>query len=488
MKNFRFWALFATLMLAWSTLHAQKSTDIVVLSDTHLMAPQLNTQPGKAIANYASHDMRMTVQSDEIMQSLIAKIKKMKPKLVLITGDLTKDGERLSHERMVHYLDLLRASGIATLVIPGNHDISNPNAKSFNGDKIKDANTITRKEFARLYHHYGYGNSSQRDTASLSYACEPLAGLVVLAIDSNRDEENTLKSRGDESDTYHNAGQVKPQTAQWLARQAKQARAQGKQVVAIMHHHLIEHFDRESNFLPNYVVANAKELRNMLIEAGVHTVFTGHLHVSDVARDYHNGDSITEVATGSAISYPFHYRTISLKGKELNIKTAQLTAIPSCRNLPAQGKAQVKAQVPAQVDRLARKAWSKVQSRMGKITSMLAMTGGGKKILPDNPDAILNIMHQQYDATAQEAYLAVLEGNEGMNKKSAQLIEKMKQSIGVAFEHVLPSGAGELVQSFMEENAMPELDNLLRSLLNDRNHCGTEQEVVVDDLNITLPL
>ena len=49
-------------------------------------------------------------------------------------------------------------------------------------------------------------------------------------------------------------------------------------------------------------------------------------------------------------------------------------------------------------------------------------------------------------------------------------------------------GLLESIQGFIKENALPEFDNLLRSVMEDRNHCGTDREVVVDDLATTLPL
>ena len=105
-----------------------------------------------------------------------------------------------------------------------------------------------------------------------------------------------------------------------------------------MHHHLIEHFDKEAQLLDKYVVADHENVRNELIDAGVHAILTGHLHLSDIARDYNNGDSITEVATGSLITYPFHYRTITIDADHMSVTTHQLKSIASNPHLHADGK------------------------------------------------------------------------------------------------------------------------------------------------------
>ena len=79
-----------------------------------------------------------------------------------------------------------------------------------------------------IYAHFGYGGDVKCDTASLSYAAEPVKGLVVIGIDSNRDEENLLKARGDSENTYHTAGRIKDATLRWITYQARSSLAQGK--------------------------------------------------------------------------------------------------------------------------------------------------------------------------------------------------------------------------------------------------------------------
>ena len=53
-------------------------------------------------------------------------IKKDKPDLVLISGDLTKDGEKLGHQNMAEKLQTIEDETDAEIfVINGNHDIYN---------------------------------------------------------------------------------------------------------------------------------------------------------------------------------------------------------------------------------------------------------------------------------------------------------------------------------------------------------------------------
>ena len=214
-------------LVAMAAMQMSGTVKIAIMSDIHTMSERLVVKDGAAIEKYAASDSRMVRQSADILSTAIGQITAQHPDVVMISGDLTKDGERLSHELVASQLERLRAKGIKVLVIPGNHDISNANAKYYDGDDVRPAATINRNEFRQIYQHFGYGNDAVTDSASLSYAIEPVKGLVVIGIDSNRDEENLLIARGDSANTYHTAGRVKASTLQWIANRAREALAQG---------------------------------------------------------------------------------------------------------------------------------------------------------------------------------------------------------------------------------------------------------------------
>jgi hypothetical protein len=102
----------------------------MVLSDTHLYDPALGTS-GPAWDAYMAEDRKLLADSAETLSVALARIEAQKPAFVLVTGDLTKDGERICHEQFAAALDRLHAYGIKTYVLPGNHDINNPAAVRF---------------------------------------------------------------------------------------------------------------------------------------------------------------------------------------------------------------------------------------------------------------------------------------------------------------------------------------------------------------------
>ena len=81
---------------------------IIVMSDIHVMAPQLLEKKGTAYENYLNQDPKLLEYSGEVLEYLVEKTLERNPDLVIIPGDLTKDGELLSHQLVVNILGKLR--------------------------------------------------------------------------------------------------------------------------------------------------------------------------------------------------------------------------------------------------------------------------------------------------------------------------------------------------------------------------------------------
>ena len=304
-------------LLSTSQVAPVDGKKMVVLSDPHVMAPELLVNEGTAWTTYLNGQRKLVDFSQRLFDDMIVRVKRdLRPGLVLISGDLTKDGEQVSHQYVTRKLDELRAIGIQTLVVPGNHDRgSNSDAVYYDGTSTTAAAVATNEWFATQYANYGYGAGSEREGTTLTYACEPIAGLVVIGIDSGTD------------------GNVSQTTLDWVVEKATAARTSGKKVIAMMHHPLIPHFTGVDNFVSTAVVGNYETVRNTLADAGIRVVFTGHFHTSDIAKDWNAAKTreIYDVNTGSLISYPCDYREVTMSAdlSEMAITTGHSTAIAS---------------------------------------------------------------------------------------------------------------------------------------------------------------
>lgn len=294
--------LFCTLsLLNTSSLYAQQISlsRLAVISDVHLMASALLKNKGKAFDDYISNDRKMLVESTELMDSVTRRLLAYQPQVVFLTGDLTKDGERISHELLVdRYLKPLKAQGIRVFIVPGNHDVNNPHAKIYDGDNTKRTTTITAYDFTHIYNDYGYGEALAKDAYSLSYVAQIDAKTRLIAVDACRYADNDF-----DNDVCVTAGRIKPQTMDFIKTETDKAHKLGMEVIMMMHHGIVSHFGWQDKIMEEYLVDNWKKDARKLAKMGIKVCFTGHFHAQDISERY----GLTDIETGSTVSYPHSY-------------------------------------------------------------------------------------------------------------------------------------------------------------------------------------
>ena len=285
----------------------------VVFSDPHLYNADLGTT-GAAFESYLQQDRKLLRESEAILDAAIDAVQNEAGiDFVLVPGDLTKDGERAGHEAVADALARLEADGIRAYVVPGNHDINNPHAYAYTGDTPVAAETVTPAEFAEIYSRYGYAEAIDQDPDSLSYVAEPVPGVWLLALDSCRYAENAAAGKP------VTGGRFSAATLTWIQETIQTAKSRNKQIIAMAHHGLLEHFTGQSMANPGaeYVIEDWETVSRSLADAGLRLVFTGHYHAQDITRKTWTRDdgttySLTDVETGSLVTYPSPYRVVSL--------------------------------------------------------------------------------------------------------------------------------------------------------------------------------
>lgn len=309
------------------TTFAQK-TRIGIITDLHYTHPSLIVEKGKALEDYLNRDRKLLLESDAILRQTVKQLLQENVDIVFIPGDLTKDGEKVSHHGVAQLLYPLRRQGIKVLVIPGNHDINNPDAVSFHGNVTHREATVSADDFEMIYADYGYGDAVSRDAHSLSYVSEPVEGFRVLCIDSNKYDENRFISNGDKTDFCVTHGAIRPGTMAWIRNEMLVAKILDKQIVAMMHHNVVEHFTHQGLFAVPYMVDNFTEVQKRFLEYGINVLFTGHFHSSDIARVEDSfGNYLYEIETASLVTYPCPYRIVGVAGRKLDIETKYIEEI-----------------------------------------------------------------------------------------------------------------------------------------------------------------
>lgn len=294
---------------------------IGIMSDTHYFSNALYSDC-EDFTTAMNSDRKMFRESEAILDSALEDLVADKPDVVLISGDLTKDGEQVNHEAMAEKLseakEKLKARGVDTkfYVINGNHDINNPNGKDYSSGQAVDADRTTVEEFKEIYQEFGYGEDTVQYApdsdrgGSLSYVAKPADGFTLIVVDSGKYSSDQTDSGADLQET---GGVISEKLLNWVTEQAQTAKAEGDVVMVMQHHGVVAHFADEPAVMADYLVDNYEEVSEAYASAGVSYVFTGHMHANDIAAyTASNGNIMYDIETGSQVTYPSPSRRVTI--------------------------------------------------------------------------------------------------------------------------------------------------------------------------------
>lgn len=287
-------------------INKSMSTDITILSDLHYYSPDLGIS-GANFEEDVAKDRKMIKESDSITNALVDSIINNNSTIVLISGDLTRNGEKYNHLKVESFLTKIENSGKKVYVINGNHDINNPQAYKYVSDNRESTDNITPDLFREIYANFGYNEAIAKDSNSLSYVVQPEKNLRIIAMDSCiYDDNNNLE----ESVI---GGEFKPNTLAWIKNQVIAANEKGIKIIGVMHHSMVEHFVNEKTFFNNYVINDGDTIANELADLGLNIVFTGHFHSFDITKiKTANNNTLHDIGTGSPLTYPSSFRNVKL--------------------------------------------------------------------------------------------------------------------------------------------------------------------------------
>ncbi|WP_270739613.1 metallophosphoesterase [Massilioclostridium coli] len=321
----------------------EEQLKIAVLSDTHYLSPDM-IKDTTDYTNHLNSDRKMFTESAAILDKMLETVKEDQPDVLMISGDLTKDGEKEGHEQLAEKLEHLKEEvpNLKVYVVPGNHDLRNSNAMNFNtedGTAIPAGRTEP-EDFKQIYSDVTFEDESIIDTytppegkeaGGLSYVARPEDGYTVIAIDSARYSADNTDSGLDEHET---SGAISADLENWILEQIKEAKDRGDTVIGLEHHGMVPHFELEPTILPMYLVNDYERLSEEFADAGMQYIFTGHMHANDIATmTTEAGNTLYDIETGSVVTYPSPMRFVTINRNLDNGVVTENMSVSTTTNL-----------------------------------------------------------------------------------------------------------------------------------------------------------
>lgn len=302
--------LCSCLVLTASAKNDSDEFGFAVASDTHYVHPV--KQAGTTLADegwvttFNSESESLTNQSGFIIDEFLKECaENPKCQFVLITGDLATHGRDYvsEHEAVAaKFRKFEKETGKQVYVINGNHD----NAKDM---------PVDHKKFTENYHEFGYDEALSTDEGTCSYSANLNDEYTLVALDTC-DERYRVVPNNDIT------------RMDWAVKQIKAAKKQGKKVIMIMHHNLLEHNPFQKLNEKNYVVNTPYSFAGLLADLGVKLVFSGHTHCNNV-KSYTSflGNTIYDFSMSSLGNFPAEYKYFNVTDSKISYETKKINHI-----------------------------------------------------------------------------------------------------------------------------------------------------------------
>lgn len=276
---------------------SEKTLNIMIATDIHYLSKSIN-DGGEAFENVMEKgDGKGMTYIEEIVDAFCNEVKKRRPDLVLLLGDLTFNGERVSHLELSQKLNSIVKEGIPIYLIPGNHDIDYERSFGFRGNEIYKVDSVSAKDFRDIYVDCGYKNYEYYDEYSGSYISKLRDDLYLIMLDTN---------------SYH-SNYVSRESLLWLDKALFELSKSGAEILAVSHQNFLE---QNYMFTEGFMIKNSDEIEELYAKYNVKLNLSGHMHIQHIEKNL-----ITEIVTSSLAVSPNHFANIIYDGKSFKYFT-----------------------------------------------------------------------------------------------------------------------------------------------------------------------
>ena len=260
---------------------------IVHISDIHYLAPSLYDY--ERLRNLSMEgDGKATHITEQAMERFVEEMLLLSPDAVVVTGDLTYNGEVKSHRELKELFSPLEEKGTKVFVLMGNHDTGRK-PYALLSDSVIETEGISPMDAEELWMEFGYGEAVSKDNYSNSYLASISDDIWLLALDSNNGS----------------GGSVRKKTLEWMENALKLAEAKGKKVISATHQNIFVHNPR---YTFGYLINNSSQVISLYKKYGVSLSLSGHLHIQHIKEE----DSIVEIAAEAFSDWPLQYGIIRI--------------------------------------------------------------------------------------------------------------------------------------------------------------------------------
>ena len=286
--------LFLCLLLTFALPAAaeQGSVRIMLASDLHYLAPELYQDSQIFTQLISAADGKAAMYSKELLAALLDEARHQQPDVLVLSGDLTFNGERLSHQELADAMRSLATEGIPVVVIPGNHDINSPSPVRYLPYSYEPTDNVDSQAFGEIWS----GLTAEEMTGPGFCGLFRVTNDVWLAMgDYSLYENGAVSSFG-----LATAGHL-----QWVNEAANAAAKAGATMISVSHQALVPHTSFASDA---YRVWYGEQAVGALVGAGCRLNLSGHMHMQHITTL----GRMTDIATGAWSMTPHHYAIITV--------------------------------------------------------------------------------------------------------------------------------------------------------------------------------
>ena len=285
-----------------------KSLKFTIITDTHYYSKR-NWIAGHYDDFPPENGQLLMKYSEEIVNHTFSTLSENdESDIILISGDLTNNGEISSHEEMRDALKALKNNGKRVYVITATHDYNDGFMPAYGRDENNNEVPVPELERNKLmdyYGEFGYNDAISVHEESFSYVAQLADGYRLLAL--NDDYGNPHCGYSDDC-------------FEWIKEQVKKAYDDGQFLVTMTHHPVIAPSVFYKLIGANDMLDQHELRAKQFADMGLLFILTGHSHVHNISSiTTDNGNTLYDISTGALTGFPPAYREIEILPDERKI-------------------------------------------------------------------------------------------------------------------------------------------------------------------------